>query len=300
MELYHLRSFVAVAHEGHLTRAAQRLFISQPALSAHIKALEEELGVALFTRRPHGMQLTPAGEVLMAQAEKSLNDIHELFQQAKNLQHELTGTAKFGLNTHPELLKIPEFFSVMQEHYPKLAFHLLQRPSWLVPEALRTRQLDVGYVYGLLPTPEFAVIPVQIWDVCIVGPAKWQAELAQANWEDIARLPWVWIEERSAFCQVLACAFEQRHLTVVKTVVVDEEETLKTLVMSGAGLSLMLAAEAEVAAQRGEVAIWPHDTLQVDLAFAYLQERQSEVMIQSILNGIFIVWDLPHGGPQHD
>ena len=61
MELYHLQSFVAVARQNHLTRAAQELNISQPALSAHIKALEEEVGQALFVRIPTGMQLTAAG-----------------------------------------------------------------------------------------------------------------------------------------------------------------------------------------------------------------------------------------------
>ena len=59
MELYHLKTFVTVAEEQHLTRAAERLFTSQPAISAHIKALEEELRLTLFERTPKGMQLTP-------------------------------------------------------------------------------------------------------------------------------------------------------------------------------------------------------------------------------------------------
>ncbi|MES9912641.1 MAG: LysR family transcriptional regulator, partial [Candidatus Sedimenticola sp. 4PFRAG1] len=54
MELYQLKTFVKVADEGHLTRAAEQLFTSQPAISAHIKALEEELGVVLFQRTPKG------------------------------------------------------------------------------------------------------------------------------------------------------------------------------------------------------------------------------------------------------
>src|SRR5260370_20757109 len=72
MELYQLRSFTAVAELGHLTRAAEKLHVSQPAMSAQIKALEDELGVALFERVPTGMILTAAGRPLLPQAAKVL------------------------------------------------------------------------------------------------------------------------------------------------------------------------------------------------------------------------------------
>ena len=86
MELYQLRTFVAVAEEGHLTRAAEKLFISQPAVSAHVKALEEELGVALFLRSARGMQLTREGAALKAQAEAALKSVGELLSQARALR----------------------------------------------------------------------------------------------------------------------------------------------------------------------------------------------------------------------
>ena len=58
MEIYQLRTLLAVAREGSITRAFERLFLSQPAISAHIKAMEDELGIALFERTPRGMSLT--------------------------------------------------------------------------------------------------------------------------------------------------------------------------------------------------------------------------------------------------
>ena len=67
-----------VAEEGHLTRSAERLHTSQPAVSAHIKALEEELGVALFKRTPKGMLLTHEGEILRQQALRALSTIDEI------------------------------------------------------------------------------------------------------------------------------------------------------------------------------------------------------------------------------
>ena len=68
MELYHLKTFITVAEEGHLTRVAHRLNTSQPAVSAHIKGLEAELGLMLFVRTPKGMRLTREGEELRDQA----------------------------------------------------------------------------------------------------------------------------------------------------------------------------------------------------------------------------------------
>ncbi|HXU65990.1 MAG TPA: LysR family transcriptional regulator, partial [Casimicrobiaceae bacterium] len=68
MELYQLRSFAAVAELGHLTRAAERLHVSQPAVSAQIKALEDELSVLLFERGATGMALTAAGRALLPEA----------------------------------------------------------------------------------------------------------------------------------------------------------------------------------------------------------------------------------------
>jgi DNA-binding transcriptional LysR family regulator len=69
MELYQLRSFVAIAELGQLTRAAEKLHVSQPAVSAQLKALEDKLGLVLFERTASGMVLTAPGARLLAEAE---------------------------------------------------------------------------------------------------------------------------------------------------------------------------------------------------------------------------------------
>jgi DNA-binding transcriptional LysR family regulator len=292
MELYQLRSFVTVAHEGHLTRAAKRLYISQPAVSAHIKSLEEELGVALFTRTPQGMQLTKEGQVLRVQAEKSLSTVNELFQQAKSLQDTLAGVIKIGLHTDPDLLRIGNFFSIMSENYPKLEFHLLQCNSWEVADDLRNGNLDASYRYGIETSPEFAVLPLQTCDVRIVGPVRWKTQIEQADWKELAELPWVWVAHRCPFCQIVEEMFCKQNLTPTKVAVADQESTLKTLAISGAGLTLMVEEEALAAEQEGKLVIWKKDTLQIDLSFVYLKKRENDPVIQAILNGIFIVWDI--------
>ncbi len=193
MELDQLRSFVAVAKEGHLTRAARRLFISQPAVSAHIKLLEEELGVTLFTRTPQGMLLTKEGQILKVQAETSLNAINELFQQAKRMQNELAGVIKIGLNADPEFLKIGDFFSVMAEQYPQLEFHLLQRPSWEVIEEIQNEVLDIGYMFGEYSNPNIKAILLRTFNLLVIAPTSWKDRLERAaDWHDLAVFPWIW------------------------------------------------------------------------------------------------------------
>ena len=135
-----------VAAEGHLTRAAERLHTSQPAVSAHIKALEEELGVALFKRTPKGMLLTREGEVLRERAVRALSTIDEIHYQANVLKDEVVGTVKLGLHIDPRFLRIDEFMSCMQKKYRKVDFHLLQQWSWEQPMNLKRGKLDAGFI----------------------------------------------------------------------------------------------------------------------------------------------------------
>ena len=82
MEIYQLRTFLAVARLGSLTRAAEQMHISQPAVSKQLKALEEELGALLFDRLSFGMALTKAGETLLPHAERTLFEAVELLNTA--------------------------------------------------------------------------------------------------------------------------------------------------------------------------------------------------------------------------
>lgn len=120
MEIYQLRAFVTVARIGHLTRAAEVLHVTQPAVSGQIKALEEELGVALFDRKPGRIVLTRAGERMLPEAEKVLLASGALLAQARALQGEVSGVLIIGTVGDPESLRLGSLLGGLVSALPLL------------------------------------------------------------------------------------------------------------------------------------------------------------------------------------
>src|ERR1700692_3979406 len=119
MELRHLRYFVAVAEEGHVTRAAERLGIQQPPLSQQIRALEAELQVQLFRRKPRGVELTQAGQVLFAEAQSLLQQVDHAVAAVRRTGQGEAGRIGLGFTSsasfHPF---VPKAIRSYREAYP--------------------------------------------------------------------------------------------------------------------------------------------------------------------------------------
>ena len=156
MELYQLRSFAAVAESGHLTRAADRLHISQPALSAQIKALEDELGVALFERLPSGMELTPAGRRLLPEAHKVVAAAQVLRSHASAFKGEVAGRVRVGTVSDPEFIRVGDLLAQAVDTFPLLEIELHNEVSGAAFEKVRDGELDASFYYGNLTHPTVA------------------------------------------------------------------------------------------------------------------------------------------------
>src|SRR5277367_3631090 len=143
MELRHLRYFVAVAEEGHVTRAAERLGMQQPPLSQRIQALERELAVQLFRRKPRGVELTDAGRALLTDARAILAQVEHARATTRRTARGEQGRIAVGFTSsasfHPFVVRAIRSY---RDAYPRVSFVLEEGGTVELAEALRQEQLD--------------------------------------------------------------------------------------------------------------------------------------------------------------
>jgi len=163
VDLNQLRTFVTVADFGHLTRAAEALHLSQPAVSGHIKALEEGFGVTLFERSSSGMSLTPSGRRLLAESAQIIDAVEHLKHSAQELRGEPTGKLKVGTVLEPSLLRVGDLLVHARELYPQIELELAQVMSSDGLARVRSGTLDASFYFG--PRPDADLTAVELRDI---------------------------------------------------------------------------------------------------------------------------------------
>ena len=159
MTLTQLRHFVCLAEAGSFVKASGQLFMTQPALSRSIKALEDELGQLLFDRVGKRIELTPFGRDVLGRSQALLDDAHQLKRSARVLGAEDTGRVRIGLSSGPGLLLTSALMQHFARHYPRFQVDVVRAHTQALTEVLRARSVDalVVDVRSLRPAPDLRV-----------------------------------------------------------------------------------------------------------------------------------------------
>ncbi|MCC7040374.1 MAG: LysR family transcriptional regulator [Burkholderiales bacterium] len=293
MELYQLRSFAAIAELGHLTRAAERLHVSQPAVSAQIKALEDELGVALFDRVSSGMVLTAAGRRLLPTAEKVLDAAQALRSQARSLQGQVVGRVRVGTVSDPEFTRVGAFLAHALDAYPLLEIEIHHEVSGEAFDKVRDGELDASFYYGNREHPDVVAVPIVNFAYRIVAPAAWGDRIRHASWEELVQMPWIVSPPISTLRIQLDELFAARGSAPTSRIEADNEAVMRSLAVAGAGVTVMREDIALAAAAAGEVALWNRARLATTLKFLHLAQRASDPEIQALLTVLQRTWLSP-------
>ena len=159
MELRHLLYFIAVAEEGHITRAAERLGMQQPPLSQRIKAIERELDVQLFRRKARGVELTEAGRVFLDNARAMLAQYDHTFEATRRTARGEQGRLCVGVTpTGPFHPFVPRVIRAFREAFPQVSLTLEECLSPELLKRLRNEQMDAAFLRTPMAEPEDLVI----------------------------------------------------------------------------------------------------------------------------------------------
>jgi DNA-binding transcriptional LysR family regulator len=170
MELKHLRHFIVVAEEGHITRAAERLGMQQPPLSQRIKAIERELDVQLFRRKPRGVELTEAGRVFLDHARAMLAQNDRIFEATRRAARGEQGWLCVGIMpTAPFHPLVPGVIRIFRAAFPLVSLTLDECLRAEAIERLRNEQMDVAFFRASPAEPQDLVITTLLEEPMVVA-----------------------------------------------------------------------------------------------------------------------------------
>jgi len=240
MEFNSLKAFIAVADTTSFTEASERLFLTQPAVSKRIAALEEELGATLFDRIGRSITLTEAGQTLLPRARQILEEVKESRQAINNLSGEVSGRLSFGTSHHIGLHRLPPILRAFTQSFPQvdLDIHFYDSED-------ACREVAHGNLaLALITLPSELEGPLEqlvVWDDPLAVIVAHDHPLAGAS----APLPEL-IEHLAIFPakntytrQLIDEALQQHKVTASVRLATNYLETIKMMVSVGLGWSIL-------------------------------------------------------------
>ncbi len=295
MDLQILRAFVLAAREGNVSRAAERLHLTQPAVSLQLKRLAEETGLTLFTRTPHGLALTADGAAMLPQAERVLAAVGDLQQAARKLQGTVRGALRIGTILDPEFTRLGVFLRELVEAAPQIETELRHGMSGSVLAQVLRGDLDVGFHLdagddATVPPAALTVRTLTRFTYRVVAPAGWGPQVLGRDWKALAALPWLATPPESAHHRLLERVFAPLGLAPRRVALVDQEASMLDLLKSGIGLSLVRDSIAIRESQAHGLVMADRVQLDCALRFVSLAARRDEPVIASAWDALAKAW----------
>ncbi len=289
MDLTELKTFVAVAQSGSITHASKVVHLSQPAVSAHIKTLEEELGLALFDRTSRGMTLTADGKRLLFRAEQTIAAHRELLDEAARAKGRLTGKLRIAAGNSSNHEAIGRLLTGLSQRCPDVQVTLEHRPSREILAGLRDESIDAGFYNEAGEVdPQLSTVELATFGIFLVAP-KGQKASWKASWTALEKRVWIFPKDSTCCAGAAERLFEKHKLRPSKVINVDREELTRTLVSSGLGVGLLHEASAREAERLGELEVLENSETKARTLFAQLKRRATEPVLAAAAELVRVV-----------
>lgn len=253
-----LRILKAIAAEGSFKRAADSLYVSQPAVSLQVQNLERQLDVPLFDRGGRRAQLTEAGHLLLEYGDRILSLCQETCRAIEDLQNLQGGTLIVGASQTTGTYLLPRMIGLFRQQYPDVAVqlhvHSTRRTSWSVANG----QIDLAIIGGEVPSElqdSLEIIPYAEDELALIMPVFHPMASNEAiDKDDLYKLKFITLDSQSTIRKVIdqvlgRCGIETRRLRVEMEL--NSIEAIKNAVQSGLGVAFVSISAIEKELQMG-------------------------------------------------
>ena len=253
MNFLHLKYFLMVAEELNITRAAERLYISQQALSNHISSMERELNVKLFTRSPK-LSLTYAGDLLVRTATQILDLHSQYLNKVGDINHHYTGVLRVGVSHTCGLALLPEVLPLFHREFPMVEFSLFEGNSTQLEDELSHGRVDLIVCFQPILLEGIRTVPLTEQRLMLVVPRAFtdhrfgdRAESIRAQFAagaDISafqKMPFVLIKRGNRTRSIVDQYFSRYYFK--PNLILETENTVTTLAMAQTGVGVTICPE---------------------------------------------------------
>lgn len=254
----HVRSFAAVVRHGGFSRAAVALSLSQSAVSLHVRALEERLGLRVLDRAARRIRPTRAGAVLLDHAGRAFAELAGAERALRALSGVVTGRVRIGTGATASIHLLPPILGALRRRHPELELVLVTGNSVELAAAVAAGELDLGVLTLPLAQRRLEVTPFFTDRLVAIGPAARGARLPRAlTPARLARPPFIAYERGGTFRQIVDDWFRRGGAAPRVSMELGDIEAIKRLVAAGLGWSVTSAVAVAAERRAGTLRVRP-------------------------------------------
>lgn len=275
MTIRQLEVFLAIAHAQSFSRAAERIHLSQPTLSEHMKELEAELGVPLFVRHSRSVSLTEPGRVFEDYATRVVATLAAGRQAIAELDGLKRGSLVVGASTTPGTYVLPARIAKFREQYPGITVALRIGNSRAVEERVRDGEVDLAVIGGHVLGPSERCVAAGIVDeLQLIVPPNHPGKDVPLTPARLGRERLLIREEGSATRQATERALRQAGVTLKPVMELDHTETIKRAVMAGLGVAFVSRYAVEDEVRSGRLRVLPVQRMKIRRHFHVIHDER--------------------------
>ncbi len=252
MDVQNLRAFLLVAESGSFSAAAEKLHLTQPAVSKRVAILEEQLDAGLFDRIGRNVSLTEAGRALLPHAKAVERELQAAEQSVRDLSGEVTGRLRLATSHHIGLHRLPPVLSTFKSTYPEVQIDIEFMDSEQAYELIMQGKVELAVV-TLAPATEQSVITVPVWQDPLDFMVSKGHALGGGKPLDLATLsehPAVLPGLNTYTGQIVKSLFDQHGLTLQVSMATNYLETIRMLASVGLGWTVLPRSMADTSLAR--------------------------------------------------